>query len=264
MRADTAGARTRMLAALALWAACVWVLALFGLGGRVGPLPEDPSLLQPLPQGDIGTEERLGPLPQYAEIGERPLFASDRRYRPFFLEPQGEGEEGPGEFDVVLTSVLIAPDLRMAIVQPREGGESLRVKVGESPRTAPAWSLVSVDSRSAVFAGPEGERKLELRVFDGVGGLPPTPVLRRDEGRAQRLPAPPAGAAPARQAPPPPQLQDPEQPQRSTATVEDAADDAGEMTPAAQAEAIRKRIEARRARLRQEAQQPRADRQQNP
>lgn len=259
MRADTAGARTRMLAALALWAACVWLLALFGLGGRVEPLPEDPALLQPLPQGSVGAEERLGPLSQYSEIGERPLFASDRRHRPFFLEPQVEGEEGRGEFDVVLTSVMITPDLQMAIVQPREGGEPLRVKVGESPRTAPAWSLVSVEPRSAVFAGPEGERTLELRVFDGVGGQPPTPITREGDRQAQRLPAPPV-IMPARQ--------DPAQQQSAAAAAAENAAieaEAREITPAAQAEAIRKRIEARRARLRQEAQQPPpAGRQQNP
>ncbi|MEZ0469235.1 hypothetical protein [Luteimonas salinilitoris] len=267
MRADTAGARTRLLAAMALWAVCVWLLALFGLGGRVQPLPEDPALLQPLPQGSAGAEERLGPLSQYTEIGERPLFASDRRHRPFFLEPQAEGEEGPGEFDVVLTSVLITPGLQMAIVQPREGGEPLRVKVGESPRTAPAWSLLSVAPRSAVFAGPEGERTLELRVFDGVGGQPPTPITSGDDRRAQRLPAPPA-ATPARRAPqPPPPPQSGAEAAANEAAETAAAEaeaEAQEITPAAQAEAIRRRIEARRARLRQEAQQPPAGRQQNP
>ncbi|WP_407354073.1 hypothetical protein [Luteimonas sp. R10] len=264
MRAEAAGARTRMLAAAALWAVCVWLLALFGLGGRVEPLPEDPALLQPLPQGSAGAEERLGPMSQYSEIGERPLFASDRRHRPFFLEPQVDGEEGPGEFDVVLTSVLITPDLQMAIVQPREGGEPLRVKVGESPRTAPAWSLVSVGPRSAVFAGPEGERALELRVFDGVGGQPPTPVARGEGRQAQRLPAPPA-VTPAGQAPQPQPRSGAETAGAAAETAAEIEAEAQEITPAAQAEAIRKRIEARRARLRQEAQQSTpAGRQQNP
>lgn len=118
MRAEAAGARTRMLAAAALWAVCVWLLALFGLGGRVEPLPEDPALLQPLPQGSAGAEERLGPLSQYSEIGERPLFASDRRHRPFFLEPQVDGEEGPGEFDVVLTSEFFGQGLHKFDARP--------------------------------------------------------------------------------------------------------------------------------------------------
>ncbi|WP_149195458.1 general secretion pathway protein GspN [Luteimonas suaedae] len=265
MHADTAGARTRLLAAIALWAVCVWLLALFGLGGRVQPLPEDPALLQPLPQGSAGAEERLGPLSQYTEIGERPLFASDRRHRPFFLEPQAEGEEGPGEFDVVLTSVLITPNLQMAIVQPREGGEPLRVKVGESPRTAPAWSLLSVAPRSAVFAGPEGERTLELRVFDGVGGQPPTPFTRSDDRQARRLPPPPP-VTPARQVPPPQPQSGAAVAAAETAAAEaETAAEAQEITPAAQADAIRQRIEARRARLRQEAQQSSpAGQQQNP
>src|SRR3546814_3288531 len=62
----------------------------------------------------------------------------------------------------------------MAILQPREGGDSVRVRVGTAPEAAPGWRLVSLEPRRAVFDGPEGERKLELRVFDGEGGIPPT------------------------------------------------------------------------------------------
>src|SRR3546814_8470325 len=69
---------------------------------------------------------------------------------------------------------MIAPDFRMAILQPREGGDSVRVRVGTAPEAAPGWRLVSLEPRRAVFDGPEGERKLELRVFDGEGGIPPT------------------------------------------------------------------------------------------
>ncbi|MDH5822357.1 general secretion pathway protein GspN [Luteimonas sp. RD2P54] len=268
MRPDAAGARTRLLAAIALWAVWVWLLALFGLGGRIAALPEDPSLLQPLPQGGVGGDERLGPLPQYAEIGDRPLFAADRRHRPFFLDPQGEGEEGPGEFDVVLTSVMITPDLQMAIVQPSGGGEPLRIKVGEAAPGAPAWSLTSVGPRSAVFAGPEGERALELRVFDGVGGEPPTPVTRRpDDGDGGRRRAPPPPVvlhvpAPSAGQPAAPDAETAVQAAASAADPAQAATE--EITPAAQAEAIRRRIEARRARLRQEAQQQAAGQEQNP
>src|SRR3546814_19571789 len=69
---------------------------------------------------------------------------------------------------------MIAPDFRMAILQPREGGDSVRVRVGTAPEAAPGWRLVSLEPRRAVFDGPAGERKRELRVFDGEGGIPPT------------------------------------------------------------------------------------------
>ena len=227
MRIEDAGPRTWLLAAVALWALCVWVMAAAGLGGRVPPLDEDPVLLQPLPQGDAVAAERLGPLPQYAQIVDRPLFAHDRRHRPFYLEQQEEGEPGLDGFDVVLTSVLITPRLEMAIVQADEGGEAIAFRVGESARQAPDWTLVSVAPRSATFAGPEGERVFEMRVFDGVGGQPPTPTGVESSDSALQ-----AGEA-----------------------LPEAEADA-DPTPASQAEAIRRRIEERRTRLRQQQSQP--------
>ena len=231
MRIEDAGPRTWLLAAVALWSLCVWVMAAAGLGGRVPPLDDDPALLQPLPQGEATAAAPLGPLPQYAQIIDRPLFAHDRRHRPFFLEQQEEGEPGLDGFDVVLTSVLITPRLEMAIVQADEGGEAIAFKVGESARQAPDWTLVSVAPRSATFAGPDGERVLELRVFDGAGGQLPTGGDAAD-----------ATAEPAEEA-------------------EVAEED---ITPADQAQAIRRRIEARRARIREQQSQAPAAARENP
>jgi general secretion pathway protein N len=259
MRAESAGAKTWMLGAVAAWALCTWILALVGLGGHVDRLPEDPALLARLPQAGKPPPERLGPLPQYAEIGRRPLFSEDRRPQPFFINPDGE-DDGKGGFDYVLTSVLIAPDFRMAILQPSGGGKSVRVRVGSAPESAPGWTLASLDPRSAVFNGPEGERKLELRVFDGEGGEPPTPMS--DDGRAPApLVAPPAAtdATDARPTPPPsspvPGAKDAADPMQGP--TQPAATDAADNRPSSeQIEAIRKRIEARRAKLRQEQQTP--------
>lgn len=231
MRIEDAGGRTWLIAAVALWAVCVWILAVAGLGGKVQQLEEDPALLQPLPRGAEAAERRLGPLPQYAQIVDRPLFAHDRQHRPFFLEPEAGEEAGVGDFDVVLTSVLIDPRLEMAIVQPRDGdGGALRFRLGESVPEAPGWTLTSLDPRSATFNGPEGERTLQLRAFDGTDGEPPTPI-----GVGAPEPAAPADAP------------------------------AAENTPAEQAEAIRRRIEERRARVReQRSQSQSATQQRNP
>ena len=262
MRIDNAGARTWLLAAVAAWALCAWLLALFGMGGGIERLDEDDALLRPLPGAFKPAPQRLGPLPQYAEAGSRPLFTEDRRPQPFFIDPMAESGEAANDFDFVLTSVLRTPTLEMVILQPTGGGRSLGVKVGESPEGVGGWSLVSVGARSAVFNGPQGERTLELRQFDGVGGEAPTamaaPVVPPEgssapAGRAAPDEARP-GAAPAMPAP------------QANAPAPRAPVDGGPAPgqgPAAgpartsqeQVEAIRKRIEERRARLRRDAAQ---------
>src|SRR5690606_18442831 len=142
------------------------------------------------------------------------------------------------------------------------------LKVGESPAGAQGWQLSSISPRGAVFDGPEGQRTLELRVFDGTGGEAPT---------AMASPPPAGQATPAR----PTAGQSPARPASPRAAAADAAGDAGRTVPAPQpgqpvptegaprpsppaptpdtppartpdeqVEAIRARIEARRARLR--------------
>lgn len=254
MRADAAGARTWLLGASALWALAFWILGLAGLGERIERLPEDPALLQRLPQPPAPAKERLGPLPQYASIGDRPLFSEDRQPKPFFIDAQSD--EPQNTFDFVLTSVLLTPRLQLAILHPTDGGDPVRLKVGEAPDSAPGWNLASMTPRSAVFAGPEGNTTLELRVFDGTGGeaptaiaLPRTSVSNADAGTAVDVEADggtsiaaspqPHAVQPMPAPPPKPKIADPEI--------------AVPQTPEAQVEAIRQRIEARRAQLRRDA-----------
>jgi general secretion pathway protein N len=256
MRADTAGAKTWLLGALAAWALCAWLLALLGMGGSMTSLPEDPALLQPLPQAAKPLPERLGPLPQYAEIGRRPLFSENRRPQPFVINPGGE-DDGKRGFDYVLTSVLIAPGFRMAILQPGEGGDSVRVRLGTAPESAPGWRLVSLEPRKAVFEGPEGERKLDLRVFNGEGGVPPTPVTTTTADAASPAPTVVAPPTPADMGIVPPQ---PATGAKNTAgtggqpprTPGSRGEEPDNRASTEQIEAIRKRIEARRAKLRQD------------
>jgi general secretion pathway protein N len=231
------------------------------MGAPIARLPDDPALLRKLPVAARVQPERIGPLSQYAETGTRPLFSDDRRPQPFSLQPQGDGEETKA-FDFVLTSVLLTPQLRMAIVQPAAGGDSIRMKMDESPAEAQGWRLVSLEPRSAVFEGPQGEKRLELRTYDGTGGQAPT-----------RRTAPPAAAiqqpvqmtdadegVAAAQPPPPEPMPQTNKPPTTGSTLPDTP-----MTPEAQMEAIRKRIEQRRAQLREEAQrQQQRQSQQNP
>lgn len=246
MRVEDAGPRTWLLAAVAVWAVLAWLLALGGMGGRIEPLPDDPALLQPLPPIRPAPPARIGPPGQYGAIAARPLFSSDRQPHPFSL--QGEDEQAAVEvFDYVLTSVLITPRLKLAIIQPADGSESVRVRLDQAPESHPGWRLVGLSERSAVFEGPEGQRTLELRVFDGLGGIRPT-ELGRDSpaerpGTAARRPPPePVDEGGSAGEPP---LGDEEE--ASTAPATDQA----------RMDAIRERIQARRAKLRGEATPPR-------
>ena len=251
MRFDSAGPRTWLLATTAAWALLALLLALLGMGGHIAILAEDSALLKALPVLPKAPPERLGALTQYSEIANRPLFADDRRPHPFSLQPQGE--EQAKAFDYVLTSVIITPTFKMAIIQPPDNRSApLRIKLGEADDSLPNWTLQSIEERSAVFVGPEGERRLDLRVFNGVGGEAPTAATRPD-------------ARPAGQTVPTPQVSEPEVPGQQGPAVIAAPTPAPPapapatttpnqpMTEQAQMEAIRKRIEARRAQLRQEA-----------
>jgi general secretion pathway protein N len=240
-----------LLATLAGWALLLWVLALAGMATRVARLPDDPALLHALPAVPKPQPDRIGPLPQYAETGQRPLFSEDRRPQPFSLQPQGENEEAK-QFDFVLTSVLITPKLRMAIIQPAAGGESIRMKQDESPAEAQGWRLADVEPRAATFIGPQGERRLELRTFDGKGGAAPSRATAKnaesgdvddvDLAAATPIPPPPPAASTAN-------ADATAKPVQTGSTLEDTP-----MTPEQQMDAIRRRIEQRRAQLREEAQ----------
>jgi len=269
VRLDDAGPRTWLLATVAGWAVFAWLLAVFGMGRHAQALEADPGLLRPLPNARPAAAQRLGPMSQYAAIAQRPLFSQDRLPKAFFLQGAGEGESQQAAFDYVLTSVLITPTLKMAILQPADGSESVRVKLGEVPESHPAWRLTSLDARSAVFEGPEGRREMTLRVFDGQGGQPPTAVgTASGANRPQPVgvpvqpPAPNAAAAGNRPANgnanarpagsnAPNRSANNNQPTTPTPPEPEPSENTP-MTPEAQMEAIRKRIEARRAQMRQQ------------
>ena len=235
MRLDRLRPRTWLLAALAGIAVAGWLLALAGLGAKARVLPADPGLVQPLPQAPVATAPRLSPLARYDAAVARPLFANDRRPHPFVLDASAEGGDtrGASSFEYTLTSVVIAPPLRLAIVQPVGGGEGIRVREGASADEFPDWRLVALAPRSAVFEGPGGRRTLELRTFDGSGGEPPSHA----PGAAGPPPPPPRAVAPATE-----DVMQADAPMPAPTQVQ------------SQAEAIRKRIEARRAQMRREAQ----------
>lgn len=214
-----AGPMTWVLAAVCGWAVLLWLAALFGLGGRIGLVKAPP--MTPLPKPLPAASGRLGLLSDYPQATDRPLFTPDRRPRPFLAAGTDAAIAGAGggDLDYVLTGTLITPTLRMAIIQPSNGGDALRVREGEVPEGAAGWRLVEVQARRAVFEGGGGQMALDLRTFgaDGSGGAKPA-----DAPPAPRDPTPEADASDAEQ----------------------------------QADAIRRRIEARRRELQQQGQVP--------
>ena len=253
MRLEDVSPRTWLFGAVAGWALAAWVLALAGMGGRVTPLPDDPSLLQSLPKPTRAPPERLGPFGQYAEISARPLFSQDRRLQPFSL---GGDDDTSNDFDYVLNGVLLVPQVKLAMIEPTDGGDAERVKLGDPVEAAPAWRLVALNPRSAVFEGPGGQKTLELRVFDGTGGEPPSAgdIADAQDGDAASPSLPPAAAAV------------PRAPTAGIAGGQGAQKKGAPATSASppvsteqQMEALRKRIEQRRAQLRAQQARQAAD-----
>lgn len=268
MRVDTATPRTWMLAVVAGWAVLAWLLSLAGMGRHANALDVDTSQLSPLPQPRASAAAPAGPLSQFDQIGARPLFSDDRRPKPFSL--QGAGAESTQAFDFVLSSVLITPRLKLAILQSPDRSKSLRVKLGESPESQPSWRLTELSPRGAVFEGPEGRRPMDLRTFDGTGGEPPTAIAQPGAApvgqsvrptQPQPQPVAPPSSPASRAAAAPTNGVERAGPQ-GPAVVAEPASSAQPQTTEQQMEAIRKRIEARRAQLRQQQQQQQQQKQQ--
>ena len=240
--ADSLRPLTLLLGGAALWALCLLVLALAGLGSRFAP-PSGAVAAPPLPKVSLSaTASRLGPWENYAEVGSRPLLNEQRRPMAVAMSAAAGGSD---ELDVTLSSVLITSRLKVAILTDNKDAGTRRVRLGELVEGT-NWRLVSLEPRRAVFEGASGQRTLELRVFDGQSGQAPTPVAVNADADAAAAPArvvpspaPPPPPASVAQAVPPP------------ATVNKP--DPNQMSQEEQVEAIRRRIEARRAQMRAEA-----------
>src|SRR5687768_10433235 len=148
-----------LFAAVALWSIGLLVLGLAGLGGRVDRHPPNPALAPPVPVVELQSlDPRLGNASDYAEVGQRPLLNADRRPAPVAAAADAPSE---APLEATLTSVLIAGDTRIAIVQKKDDAIARRVRVGDVLEGT-AWRLAELQPRRAVFEGPSGRRELEL------------------------------------------------------------------------------------------------------
>ncbi|MCC4633841.1 type II secretion system protein XpsN [Xanthomonas dyei] len=255
MRLDLIGLRTWLLATVVGWALLVCILAVAGLGKRVELLPDDPALVQRLPTLPAPAPERLGAFEKYSEIAAHPAFAEDRLPHPFFLS----GTDGSGAASTVrLTGVLLTENFKMATLT-LDPQDSVRVQLGGD--AVKGWRLLALQPRSATIEGPGGTQTLELHVFNGQGGQPPTAnaAARGAAGALPPLPPPsPDAAAVVQPQPPPPATPPAQQPGgQAPPTVPPQRSDGAQEAPRPsddQMRAIRERIEARRRQLQQQRQ----------
>ncbi|KHL52522.1 type II secretion system protein XpsN [Xanthomonas cannabis] len=258
MRLDLIGLRTWLLATVVGWALLVCILAVAGLGKRVELLPDDPALVQRLPTLPAPAPERLGAFEKYSEIAAHPAFAEDRLPHPFFLS----GNDGSGAASTVrLTGVLLTENFKMATLT-LDPQDSVRVQLGGD--AVKGWRLLALQPRSATIEGPGGTQTLELHVFNGQGGQPPTAnaAARGAAGATPPLPSPDAADPAATAQPPQPQPQPATPPQQQPGgqappTVPPQRSDGAQEAPRPsddQMRAIRERIEARRRQLQQQRQ----------
>jgi general secretion pathway protein N len=232
---------TLLLGGAALWALCLLVLALAGLGTRF-PAPDGSVAPPPLPKVSlVPTRSRLGAWESYAEVGARPLL--NERRQPVAVAMEAAG--GTDELDVTLSSVLITSRLKVAILTDNKEGTSRRVRLGEQVEGS-NWRLVSLEPRRAVLEGPTGQRTLELRVYDGQSGLAPTPI---GVATSEASPPPPPRVVPS----PAPATTPAPVPANAAPVATADKPDPNQMSQEEQVEAIRRRIEARRAQMRAEA-----------
>jgi general secretion pathway protein N len=234
-----------LLIAVAGWAVLCAMVALAGFGGSYSLLADDPTLAPPLPKvPPVNARAPLGPIELYAEASNRPLFYPDRK--PIAVHVPGQSAAAAQALDVVLTSVLVTPSMRMAIVQDPKSKESLRVREGQAlGGNYSGWKLVSLKPREAVFdGGSQGQTTLDLRVFNGQGGEEPTQMGLTPQVISSIVSATPDTSKNGDQPPPADAPQTQGAPDAMNAAANDA-DNAAKVA-AQQAEQIRRRIEERR------------------
>lgn len=264
--------RSWLLVAVAGWAVGCALVSLAGFGGYAPSLPAEhhpPAAAPDLP--GAATHAVLAPLDVYAQAWEHPLFFPDRKAANAHV-PGKSADDHP--LDALLTSVIITPTLRMAIVQDPKSHQSLRVRQGQPVGGVyGGWKLSDVQPRAATFeSDSQGQATLDLRIFNGRGGPEPTRPGLTPQAVA-------AGAAAATETTPPPPVDagsadsgradaggNPASDAASGGPSADAADSSAADQAAAQAvaeqqaEQIRRRIEERRRQALQQRQSTENDR----
>ncbi len=231
---------------LVLVGGCVVLAAAAGLfasgwSGDIEPLP--PAQARALALQDMSSVEAfdLGDVEQYAEIGERPLFEADRRPPPPEIDEGSSGGEEdlapPEPLDVVIGGIIVAGEMKLALLTDNKSRETMRVREGGHLEGDLAdWVLASIEPRKLRFEGGGEPVEMELQVHNETI----TPVAK------------PIATSTATEA---------AENSTTRAAGSDANASAGDR--AARAEEIRRRVAERREQLRQQAAERRAQAREN-
>ncbi len=212
----------------------------FGLGASYA-LPES---VRGDPAAPLALNREAFKLPgwgEYAIVLDRPIFNEDRQPTPVTdTAASAKSEEATAKpLNATLTSIILTPDVKLAIVKNNDTGESEVIRIGRPlAGEQNGWKLVEVSPRGATFEGQGlGRQSLELAVNETGGGVQMVPPASAD-GSKPPPPTPPNG-----------------QPQMAANPAQPETDAASQ----AHAEEIRRRIEERRRQLREEAERMRSE-----
>ena len=176
----------------------------------------------------------------YAVVLDRPIFNEDRKPTPVSADANASetaGEATAKPLNATLTSIIMTPDVKLAIVKNNDTGESEVIRIGRPlAGEQNGWKLVEVSARGATFEGQGlGRQALELAVNEASSGVQKVaPGAAVPQGKELLVPP---NVQPSEKEPPP---------------ENDAASQA-------HAEEIRRRIEERRRQLREEAERMRSE-----
>ncbi|MGD9583811.1 MAG: hypothetical protein AB7V26_09150 [Lysobacterales bacterium] len=220
----------------------------FGLGEGYRLLPTRPLSVDQDVLAQLDHEPfKLESWGEYASVLEHPLFNEDRQPTPVEAVAGADADAEPAvpPINVTLTSIILTPTVKLAIVRDKASGKSQVVKLGTPlDGEQSGWKLVEVNPRMAIFEGQGmGRQNLELDVADkgpsgGAGAAAPgTPAAPQSVAEAAFGVNPGQAAAAQTQA----------QPAPAAGGAQDRAEE------------IRKRIEERRKQLREEAERMRSE-----
>ncbi len=233
------------LVGLILGAACgllaLIAAALFaGLGSGVAPAPSgDAASERPVPDVDLASSFGLAEESAYAVIADRPVFNETREpevddaeiVETGGVDPNDPTQSGepPPPLEVQVKGIILAPDVRLAIVTDPTSNETLRLREGMPLEgELAAWTLSEIQPRKLVFDGA-GADQVEVELQVNTGALTGGPAVSNRTARSGPTEVGNEQAAPAE-----------------------------EMDAQARAEEIRRRVAERRAQLREEAERRRA------
>jgi general secretion pathway protein N len=169
------------------------------------------------------TPFKLPPQTRFADTTARPLFNDDRKPTPDTPDAPDVPPPPKVPLNIALTGIILTPQLHLAMVHDKLKNTDMALKEGmPMDGDQGGWTLTRINPRSAVFRETSGE-EVEVELSTAVAGPTPAPNARA-VAQTRAAPHPPAGA----EASAPPAQNE-------------------------QAQALQRRIEERRAQMREEA-----------